>query len=119
MFFNRVIIAGRVIAKETRQTSNNNLVVNLRLGVKEEKNVPLTHVDVVLWSKLAEQGDKKIEKDSVLVVEGVLRQDRWVNKEGEKRTKLYIKANKFCVLDMNRGGQGEETVESEEEKKEE
>jgi single-strand DNA-binding protein len=99
MIDNHVSIVGRVYEKELRYTKNGNAVLNLRVGVKDNAKTPLTMLDVVMWGKIAEQADKMMTDKCRVLLEGVLRQDRWENNEGQKRTKLYIKSNRFLLVE--------------------
>jgi single-strand DNA-binding protein len=98
MLDNNVTVVGRVYEKQLRYTKNGNAVMNLRVGVKENEKTTLTVLDVVMWGKMAEQADKVMTDKCRIALEGALRQDRWENTEGQKRTKLYIKANRFLLI---------------------
>jgi single-strand DNA-binding protein len=80
-------------------------VADLRLAVSEkfknrqgelvEKPV---FVDVVVWDRQAENCAKYLSKGSPVLVEGRLQLDEWTSKEGEKRSKLRVRANTVQFL---------------------
>jgi single-strand DNA-binding protein len=115
MIDNHVAVVGRVYEKNLRYTKNGNAVLNLRVGVKDNAKTPLTMLDVVMWGKIAEHADKVMTEKCRVLLEGALRQDRWENSDGQKRTKLYIKANRFLPIDDTKlfAGAGKEEAEQE------
>lgn len=55
-------------------------------------------VDVEVWDKLAELCAQYLSKGAPALVEGRLRMDEWTNKEGEKRSKLLVRADTVRFL---------------------
>jgi len=103
---NRVILAGNLtMDPEIRFTSTNMAVTDLRMAVNErykdksgewvEKAI---YVDVTVWGRQAETSAEYLNKGSGLLIEGRLRYDQWENKEGEKRSKLAITADRVQFL---------------------
>ena len=56
------------------------------------------YFDVETFGNLAERLGKQLTKGKQVLVEGSLRQDRWENKEGEKRSKIKIVAEKVSLI---------------------
>ncbi len=61
---------------------------------------------VVLWSGLADVADKYVRKGSRIYVEGTLRSNEWVDKEGIKRYGVEIVAREMKLLDRKPTGDG-------------
>lgn len=97
---NRVELVGRIYRAELRRTHNDNSVLNARIGVRDVRDKSMTFVDLVFWSTLAERANDLLSADerTRVAIEGVLKQDKWTNEQGEPRTKLSIKVNRFFVL---------------------
>jgi single-strand DNA-binding protein len=62
--------------------------------VKEE----VCFVDVEMWNKQAETANEMLKKGKPCIVEGRLKLDQW-EKDGQKRTKLKISAEKFVAFE--------------------
>lgn len=77
--------------------------------VKEE----VTFLDCEAWGRQGEIAAQYLQKGSLALVEGALRQDSWTDKDGQKRTKLKVRVERVHLMPMGRrDGQGE-TSESE------
>lgn len=55
-------------------------------------------VDVVVWSRQAETAAEYLHKGSPVFVEGRLQLDQWENQNGEKRSKLRVRADRIQFL---------------------
>lgn len=110
---NRVIIAGRLTKKPIlRKTPAGASVTDLLIALNREfttlggeRQQEVCFVDVVVWGKQAEQCTDALDCSSSVLVEGRLQLDTWHSKEGEKRCKLRIAAERVQFLD--RAGQRE------------
>lgn len=104
---NRVLIAGRLTRKpELRKTPNGISVTDLLIALNREfvtlggdKQQEVCFVDVVVWGKQAEGCVQQLECSSPVLVEGRLQLDVWHAKDGEKRCKLRVAAEKVQFLD--------------------
>lgn len=112
---NFVILCGNITRDpEMRQLSSGTAVADLGLAVNESyKNksgemVETTcFVDVVVWGRLAETCSQFLRKGSPVLVEGKLQLDQWTTQEGEKRSKLRVRADRVQFLGAKRGeGEG-------------
>lgn len=63
-----------------------------------EKQEEVCYVDVSCWGSLAENVAQYCKKGKQVYVEGYLKQDRWEDKDGKKRTKLYVTAEQVKFL---------------------
>ena len=98
---NKVTLVGRIYRSELRSTKNGNSVLNARIGVKDKDHGGMTMVDLVFWAAVAEKAADLLDPEdrTQVIIEGALKQDKWVNEEGEPRTKLSVKVNQFFVLE--------------------
>jgi single-strand DNA-binding protein len=59
-------------------------------------------VDIVVWGKQAETSSKYLSKGAPALVEGRLQLDQWESKQGEKRSKLRVRAERVQFLGLPR-----------------
>lgn len=104
---NKVMIAGRLTRKpELRKTPNGMSVTDLLVALNREfmtqsgeKQQEVCFVDVVVWGKQAESCTQQLDCSSSVFVEGRLQLDVWHAKDGEKRCKLRVAAERVQFLD--------------------
>jgi single-strand DNA-binding protein len=104
--YNRVLLMGNLTRNpEIRYTPSGTAVADLGLAVNENfKNkagevVEQTcFVDVVVWGRQAETSAEYLQKGSPVFVEGRLQLDQWENQQGEKRSKLRVRADRVQFL---------------------
>jgi single-strand DNA-binding protein len=104
---NKVIIAGRLTRKpELRKTPNGISVTDLLIALNREyvtlggeKQQEVCFVDVVVWGKQAEACIQALDCSSSVLVEGRLQLDVWHAKDGDKRCKLRVAAERVQFLD--------------------
>ena len=116
--FNKVILMGNLTRDpELRQAPSGVKVADLGLAVSEtwrdksgQSKEVTCFVDVVVWDKLAELCQQYLAKGRPVLVEGRLQMDEWKNQQGEKRSKLRVRADtvKFLGTPQKRdeGSQG-------------
>lgn len=115
---NKVYIAGRLTRKPVlRKTPSGMAVTDLLIALNREfitmngeKQQEVCFVDVVVWGKQAESCVQALDCSSSVFVEGRLQLDTW-NKDGEKRSKLRVAAEKVQFQDKK--NMTEKLVESE------
>lgn len=103
---NRVILAGRLTRDpEVRYTSSGSAVADVGLAVSDsyrnkagELVEQTCFVDVVVWGRQAETCGEYLSKGSPALIEGRLQFDQWENQQGEKRSKLRVKADRVQFL---------------------
>jgi single-strand DNA-binding protein len=111
--YNRVLLMGNLTRNpEIRYTPSGTAVADLGLAVNENfKNKSgetverICFVDVVVWSRQAETAAEYLHKGSPVFVEGRLQLDQWENQQGEKRSKLRVRADRIQFL----GSPGKDT----------
>jgi single-strand DNA-binding protein len=103
---NRVILAGRLTRDpEVRYTPSGTAVADLGVAISDayrnragEIVEQTCFVDVVVWGRQAETTGEYLSKGSPLLIEGRLQLDQWENQQGEKRSKLRVKADRVQFL---------------------
>ena len=104
---NKVLIAGRLTRKpELRKTPNGVFVTDLLVALNREyttvggdRQQEVCFVDVVVWGRQAEVCTQILDCSSPVLVEGRLQLDVWFTKEGEKRCKLRVAAERIQFLE--------------------
>jgi single-strand DNA-binding protein len=72
-----------------------------------EKKEDVAFIEVVVWAKQAEHCKEFLSKGRQVFVEGRLSQDRWEDKNtGQKRSKVFVTADRVTFLGGPRGGGG-------------
>ncbi|MGB9689181.1 single-stranded DNA-binding protein [Thermogutta sp.] len=107
--FNRVILVGNLTRDpEVRYTPSGTAVCDIGIAVNERRKSAsgewvdeVVYVDVTLWGRTAEVAGEYLTKGAPVLIEGRLRLDTW-EKEGEKRSKLRVVAERMQML----GGRG-------------
>ncbi|MDI6774926.1 MAG: single-stranded DNA-binding protein [Verrucomicrobiota bacterium] len=110
---NRVYLIGNLTRDpEVRYLPSGVAVGDLRLAVTEkfknkagELQESTCFVDVVVWSRDAENAEKYLSKGSPMLVEGALQLDEWKTKEGENRSRLRVRAIRIQFLGAPRSGE--------------
>jgi single-strand DNA-binding protein len=110
--FNRVILVGnltrdpelRYIPSGTA-VSEIGLAVNDRVKKGDQWVDETTFVDITLWGRTAEVANEYLSKGSNILIEGRLKLDTW-EKDGQKRSKLRIVADKMQMLGSRGEGGG-------------
>lgn len=103
---NRVFLMGNLTRDpEVRYTPTGIAVGDLGLAVNEtyknkagETIETTVFVDVEVWARQAETCAEYLGKGSPVFVEGRLKLDQWENPQGEKRSKLRVRADRVQFL---------------------
>lgn len=104
---NKVLIAGRLTRKPVlRKTPNGVSVTDLLIALNRdfvtlggERQQEVCFVDVVVWGKQAESCVQILDCSSPVLVEGRLQLDVWHAKDGDKRCKLRVAAERVQFLE--------------------
>ena len=107
--FNRVILIGRLTRDpEKSYTTTGTAVAKFGFatnnGFGESKKT--VFVDITTWGKQAEFVTTYFTKGKEILIEGRLDFDSWESKEGEKRSKLYVTAEKVSFAGGKADGAG-------------
>lgn len=110
--YNRVILVGNLTRDiELRYIPSGTAVAEIGLAVNDRVKrgdqwvEEATFVDVTLWGRDAEVANQYLNKGSSLLIEGRLKLDQW-EKDGQKRSKLKVVADKMQMLGGRSGGGG-------------
>ena len=114
---NKVLVAGNLTRDpELRYTPAGQSVGGLDLAINNffltktgEKKEETVFIHVVVWGKQAESAKNYLTKGSPVLVEGRLQMDNWETKEGEKRSRLKILAQRIQFLGTGKAGDHADT----------
>ena len=103
--FNRVIVMGNLTRDIELRTipsgtsvADIGLAINDRVKKNDEWVEEVTFVDVTLWGRTAEVAAEYLGKGAAILIEGRLKQDRWEDGEGNKRSKHTIVCDRMQML---------------------
>jgi len=107
---NRVFLIGRLVADPQLSHTNSGtpftrfrIAVNTpyrdRSGNWQEETL---FIDVVLWRDAADRAVSRFNKGTRVLVEGRLRQSSWETEEGERRSRIEVRADRVVRLDPRR-----------------
>lgn len=109
---NKVLLIGRLTRDpETRTTGSGSAVVAFGLATNRtwikrdtnEKQEDTTFVDIEAWGRTGETIARYMRKGRQIFIEGRLKLDTW-EKDGQRRSKLYVVAETFQFIDSQQGG---------------
>lgn len=80
-----------------------NMTYRAQDGTDREEVV---YVDVVTWGRQAETCGQYLSKGSPVFVEGRLQLDQWEDKDGQKRSRLRVRAERVQFLGRGRASEG-------------
>ncbi|MFC1453132.1 single-stranded DNA-binding protein [Verrucomicrobiota bacterium] len=118
--FNRVVLVGNLTRDpQLRQTPSGTAVADIGLAASEryrnkqgEQVEKTCFVDIVAWGRQAECCSEFLSKGSAVLVEGRLQYDRWETDDGQKRSKIRVRADHVAFLGRPRR-EGSEEAEKE------
>jgi single-strand DNA-binding protein len=97
MNINRVLLIGNLTVDPELFEAGKTKIVNASLAThqfyengQQERQQVTTFVDLKIWGASAENFAKLARRGQEILVEGSLRQDRWEDDQGNKRSKLYV-----------------------------
>lgn len=112
--YNKVMLMGNLTRNpEIRFTPSGTAVADLGLAINEdyknkagEKVEQTTFVDVVVWGRQAETAAEYLQKGSPVFIEGRLQLDQWETENGDKRSKMRVRADRVQFLGSNQKAAG-------------
>ena len=113
--FNQFACTGTVVADPESRAAGAATVAKLRLVINRDKKTPTGYergegifIDVEAWDWLARSAMERLSKGTKVFVAGSILMDSWEDKQGGgKRSKLYVRADKFEVVALPDRGGGE------------
>jgi single-strand DNA-binding protein len=113
---NKVLLMGNLTTDpEVKYTPKGTAVGDLRMAINDSYKAQdgtiketVTYVDVEVWGRQAETCKQYLTKGRPVFVEGQLRLDQW-EQEGQKRSKLKVRADRVQFLGGGPQGGGART----------
>lgn len=111
--YNKVILMGNLTRDpELKVLQGGSTVCEFGMAMNEswtdkssgEKMESVCFVDVDIWGKQAETVDKFFEKGKPILVEGSLRYESWESEDGNKRSRIKVRAQRFSFVGSNTNG---------------
>jgi len=98
MDINQICITGRLTREPETKKFNDNQVTKFSIACNQNKD-NVSFFEVVSFGKTAEICEKYLSKGSKLTILGKLSQNRYEDKEGNKKSKVEIIANivNICI----------------------
>ena len=116
---NKVLLMGNLTRDpEVKYTPKGTAVCDLGLAINDSYKAQdgtiketVTYVDIEVWGRQAETCKQYLTKGRPIFVEGQLRLDQWETPQGEKKSRLKVRADRVQFLGSpsgggNRGGAG-------------
>jgi len=118
---NKVFLMGNLTRDpEVKYTPKGTAVGDLAIAINDSYKAQdgtiketVTYVDIEVWGRQAETCKQYLTKGRPIFVEGQLRLDQWETPQGEKKSRLKVRADRVQFLGSpagggNRGGGGGE-----------
>jgi single-strand DNA-binding protein len=110
---NKVLLMGNLTRDpEVKYTPKGTAVCDLGLAINDSYKAQdgtiketVTFVDVEVWGRTAENCKQYLTKGRPVFIEGQLRLDTW-EQDGQKRSKMKVRADRVQFLGGGGGGQG-------------
>ena len=99
---NSVNIIGRLTKEpELQHTPGGKSVLKVSVALNDgyKENQKSYFFDVQIWDKSAENVAKYVKKGDRIGLSGKLVQDRWQDKDGNKRSKVYVNAFQIFFIE--------------------
>ena len=110
---------GRFVADPELNDVNDTSVVRFTLAINEyrksrdgEKNKNVNYLDFEAWDTGATTIGKYCRKGDEIAVLASARQDKWTDKEGNRRSRIKFRVNKFKLFNYNNSEKNSEKEET-------
>lgn len=118
MDINKVIMIGRLGQDPTLKfTANQFPILHMAIAVNDSvKNEEGKYVKIPDWHKVTVLGDHAknisnyLKKGMLVYVEGRLKNNKWEDKNGSKRTDTYILASTLLIIGSNKDKEDKEDI---------
>jgi single-strand DNA-binding protein len=112
--FNKVLLMGNLTRDpEVKYTPKGTAVGDLAIAINDSYKAQdgtiketVTYVDIEVWGRQAETCKQYLTKGRAVFVEGQLRLDQWETPQGEKKSKLKVRADRVQFLGGGPGRPG-------------
>ena len=111
---NRVLLMGNLTRDpEVKYTPKGNAVGDLAIAINDSYKAQdgtiketVTYVDIEVWGRQAETCKQYLTKGRAVFIEGQLRLDQWESPQGEKKSRMKVRADRVQFLGGGPGGGG-------------
>ena len=111
---NKVLLMGNLTRDpEVKYTPKGTAVCDLGIAINDSYKAQdgtiketVTYVDIEVWGRTAENCKQYLTKGRPIFVEGQLRLDQWETPQGEKRSRMKVRALSVQFLGGGQGGGG-------------
>jgi single-strand DNA-binding protein len=111
---NKVLLMGNLTADpEVKYTPKGTAVGDLRMAINDSYKAQdgtiketVTYVDIEVWGRQAENCKQYLSKGRPIFVEGQLRLDQWESPQGEKKSRMKVRAVNVQFLGSPGGSGG-------------
>lgn len=110
--FNRVVLAGNLVKDpELRYMPSGAAVASFTIALNRryrqdgELKEEVSYIDVVAFGKQGETVSNYLKKGRAVLLEGRIQQRRWETKEGERRSKIEVVADRVQFLGPPKEGE--------------
>ena len=111
---NTITITGRVTAKpeikSVKGRKEKTTVAKFNIAVNKNEDTTF-FFPIVAWGALAEALEKYVNKGDKIIVTGYLAYEEWENDEGEKRSRIYINAQRVEFMTKSENGRAKNKLE--------
>lgn len=97
---------------EVRYTPKGTAVTDLSIAINTvyrtqegDEKEEVTYVDIVTWGRQAETCGQYLTKGAPILVEGRLQLDQWEDKDGQKKSRLRVRAERVQFLGKPRNAE--------------
>jgi single-strand DNA-binding protein len=109
---NRVLLMGNLTRDpEVKYTPKGNAVGDLAIAINDSYKAQdgtiketVTYVDIEVWGRQAETCKQYLTKGRAVFIEGQLRLDQWESPQGEKKSRMKVRADRVQFLGGGPGG---------------
>lgn len=109
---NKVLLMGNLTRDpEVKYTPKGTAVGDLAIAINDSYKAQdgtiketVTYVDIEVWGRQAETCKQYLSKGRPVFVEGQLRLDQWETPQGEKKSRLKVRADRVQFLGSPPGG---------------
>ena len=103
---NKVLLMGNLTRDpEVKYTPKGNAVGDLAIAINDSYKAQdgtiketVTYVDIEVWGRTAENCKQYLTKGRPIFVEGQLRLDQWETPQGEKKSRMKVRADRIQFL---------------------
>jgi single-strand DNA-binding protein len=111
---NKVLLMGNLTRDpEVRYTPKGTAVGDLAIAINDSYKAQdgtiketVTYVDIEVWGRQAETCKQYLTKGRPVFIEGQLKLDQWETPQGEKKSRLRVRADRVQFLGGGSGGTG-------------